>query len=51
MAEPKDIQSIADLRPDNANANLGTERGLRVLDDSLRECGAGRSILLFFVYV
>jgi len=45
MAEPKTIQTIADLRPDPDNANLGTERGLRVLDDSLRECGAGRSIL------
>jgi len=51
MAEPKRIESIEDLHPDPGNANLGTERGLRVLDDSLRECGAGRSILLFFVYV
>jgi len=45
MTEPKRIQTIADLHPDPDNANLGTERGLRVLDDSLRECGAGRSIL------
>ena len=46
MGEAKDIQGISDLRPDPANANLGTERGLRMLDDSLREDGAGRSILV-----
>jgi len=46
MVEPKHIQTIADLQCDPDNANLGTERGLRVLDDSLRECGAGRSILV-----
>lgn len=44
MAEPKSIQSISDLQPDLENANLGTERGLPVLDDSLRECGAGRAV-------
>ncbi len=51
MTKPKIIQTISDLQPDPDNANLGTERGLRVLDDSLRECGAGRSILFFFVHV
>jgi len=43
--KPKQIKTTADLTPDPENANLGTERGLRMLDDSLREDGAGRSIL------
>lgn len=34
------------LTPDDHNANEGTERGQRVLEDSLRRYGAGRSILL-----
>src|SRR3989304_5468213 len=42
---PKPIRTLADLRPDPANANSGTQRGLRLLDDSLRDLGAGRSIL------
>jgi len=46
MSEAKDIEGISDLTPDPENANLGTERGLRMLDDSLREDGAGRSILV-----
>lgn len=37
---------LADLTPDPQNANLGTERGLALLDDSLRTLGAGRSILV-----
>ena len=41
----KDIKSIADLTPDPRNANKGTERGYRVLDDSIRDLGAGRSIV------
>lgn len=44
-AEPKRIVSIADLQPDPANANRHTERGLGMLDHSLRQYGAGRSIL------
>lgn len=36
----------SDFTPDAQNANKGTERGLRMLDDSLREDGAGRSILV-----
>lgn len=39
-------RKLTDLRPDLRNANKGTERGLRMLDDSLREDGAGRGILL-----
>lgn len=39
-------RKLTDLIPDARNANKGTERGLRLLDDSLREDGAGRGILL-----
>ena len=46
MSDAKTIQDIGDLQPDPDNANLGTERGLQMLDDSLREDGAGRSILV-----
>jgi len=42
----KRIQSIDDLTPDSKNANLGTERGRGMLEQSLREFGAGRSILV-----
>ena len=34
------------LTPDHANANKGTERGRYALEASLRQYGAGRSILL-----
>lgn len=37
---------IDELIPDEGNANRGTQRGLGLLDDSLRELGAGRSIVL-----
>lgn len=37
---------ITELTPDPNNANKGTQRGLRALDKSLRQYGAGRSILL-----
>ena len=36
---------IAELTPDPQNANLGTERGLRALDDSLASVGLGRSVV------
>jgi len=42
----KEIKSIGDLTPDSKNANLGTERGRKVLEQSFRECGAGRSIVV-----
>jgi len=42
----KRIQSIDDLQPDPKNANQGTERGRGMLEQSLREYGAGRSILV-----
>lgn len=42
----KKIQSITDLIPDAANANKGTERGRYAVEASLRETGAGRSIVV-----
>jgi hypothetical protein len=41
----KQINKLADLTPDAANVNKGTERGAYVIDWSLTELGAGRSIL------
>lgn len=46
MRKAKAIRKLADLRPDSRNANRGTERGLGLLDKSLRRYGAGRSILV-----
>src|SRR3972149_5518258 len=45
MANPKPISTLADLRPEPLTANRGNERGHAMLEDSLRELGAGRSIL------
>jgi len=45
-AAAKTIRKISDLIPDDRNANKGTERGKGVISKSLRELGAGRSILL-----
>jgi hypothetical protein len=36
---------VTDFTPDSKNANKGTERGRSLLEKSLRELGAGRSIL------
>jgi len=41
----KRITRLADLMPDKANANKGTDRGRSLLQKSLEECGAGRSIV------
>ena len=41
-----DKRKLSDLIPDRANANKGTERGRYALEASLRQFGAGRSILL-----
>ena len=38
--------AIDKLTPDQRNANQGTKRGLDLLDNSLRQNGAGRSVLL-----
>ncbi len=37
---------ITQLKPDKRNANKGTERGRYMVETSLRELGAGRSILV-----
>jgi hypothetical protein len=42
----KEIQAIGDLTLDPRNANKGTERGAVQLENSLRDYGAGRSILV-----
>jgi len=43
---PKQITTLADLQPDSQNANTGTERGRYMVEASLREVGAGRSIVV-----
>jgi len=40
------FKSIADLVPDNKNANRGTARGRKAVRDSLQKLGAGRSIVV-----
>lgn len=40
------LKSIGDLVPDDRNANRGTERGNAMIEHSLRQYGAGRSILI-----
>lgn len=37
---------ISELTPDNLNANKGTQRGAGMLEKSLRDYGAGRSVLV-----
>lgn len=37
---------LTDLKPDQRNANKGSERGAYMLEHSLREYGAGRSVLV-----
>lgn len=41
----KSIKEVSDLTPDRTNANKGTQRGRGMVEASLRETGAGRSIL------
>jgi hypothetical protein len=41
----KTLSKLSDLTPDQANANKGSQRGLGMLEDSMRKYGAGRSIL------
>jgi DNA modification methylase len=38
--------NITELKPDSNNANLGTDRGRAALAESLKQFGAGRSILV-----
>ena len=46
MEQTKDIKTLADLTPDGENFNRHTEFGQKLLEDSLRKFGAGRSILV-----
>jgi len=39
-------KNLSELKPDSRNANKGTPRGNQMIEDSLRQYGAGRSILL-----
>lgn len=41
----KQISKLSDLEPDRRNANKGTVRGRGMVEKSLREVGAGRSIV------
>lgn len=40
------LRKLAELIPDQRNANLGTQFGTHLLEESLRKLGAGRSILI-----
>jgi hypothetical protein len=40
------VTNINDLKPDMRNANKGTQRGRGMVEASLREVGAGRSIVV-----
>lgn len=42
----KEIKTLDDLTPDSNNFNKHTEFGSKLLEDSLRKFGAGRSILV-----
>lgn len=46
MTQPKEIKTIADLTPDGDNFNKHNEFGQKLLEDSLRKFGAGRSVLV-----
>ena len=46
MDKTKDIKTLADLTPDGENFNKHTEFGTKLLEDSLRKFGAGRSVLV-----
>lgn len=41
-----EARKVRDLKLDKRNANKGTRRGRQALDESLRELGAGRSVVL-----
>jgi hypothetical protein len=43
---PKSLKTLADLTPDDQNANAGTERGRAMVAHSLQEYKAGRSVLV-----
>ena len=45
MADGKEIRQLSDMELDESNANQGTDRGRWMLESSLEQYGAGRSIL------
>lgn len=45
MKKPKQIKSLKDLVPDDKNANKGSVRGRAMLEESVEQYGAGRSLL------
>jgi len=45
MSDCKHELSMDDLQPDSKNANKGSDRGRALVEASLQECGAGRSVL------
>ncbi len=46
IKKPSTTMQIHDIRHDDRNANKGSKRGLDAVTQSLRELGAGRSILV-----
>src|SRR5208282_5631082 len=40
-----ELMKLSELKPDPKNANVGTFRGMSAVERSLRDCGAGRSIV------
>lgn len=46
MPKAKQIKNLSDLKPDTRNANKGTQRGGGLLESSLQNYGAGRSVLV-----
>jgi hypothetical protein len=45
-ASQRDLTRFSDLVPDDSNANRGSKRGAALIKKSLKDYGAGRSILL-----
>lgn len=45
QASPSHLTGYEDLAPDPHNANKGTELGRALLEESFRNCGAGRSVV------
>ena len=46
MSKAETTIKISDLKPDNRNARKHSERNLSAIENSLREVGAGRSIVI-----
>jgi len=46
MADKLDQRKLTDLHPDTSNTNVGSVRGTAMLERSLQDYGAGRSIVI-----